>query len=158
MQLLSEDSAFVCADTLQVTGTANFLHVSPSAIGLLPEGPLLAQIRRSPKITRRSGARKYEVDLRRLPGQLARAPLGLAATVFLSRRSAAPRNALEPIRHRALLTRLRREQPYAAGLAQWQTFEQRIATVPAYELRRTPHPDDGVAELRAMLAAVRGPA
>lgn len=155
MQLLSEDSAFVCVDTLRVTGTPNFLHVHPSATGLLAEGPLPAKIRRSPTISRRSGARKLEVDLRQLPGRRAATPLELAAIVFLSRRPATPRNTLEAVGRKALLTRLRREQPYAARLPEWREFERRVATVPAYELRRTTHPDQAVDELRALLASVR---
>jgi hypothetical protein len=154
MQLLSDDSCFVALDGLQATGTPNYLHVSPSATRLLSKGPLFDEIRRSPVISRRSGARKYEVDLRRLPGKLAPVPLRVAATVFLSRRTAASRQALEPVGRASLLARLFREQPYAAGLAGWREFEQRIATVPAYELRRTVHPDAAVAELRALLAVV----
>jgi len=155
MDLLSEDSAFVCLDTLRVTGTPNFLHLSPDATGFLQESPLLARIRCSPTITRRSGARKYEVDLRGLPGTLAPAPLRLAATVFLSRRAASPKKTLEPLGRRALLTRLRREQPYAAGLEGWRKFEQCIARLPAYELLRTSHPDGAVDNLRRLLLGKR---
>ena len=151
MQFLSEDSAFVSVDTLRVAGTPNYLHVTPDATRFLPEGALLRKIRGSPQIRRRSGARKYEVDVRRLPARLASAPLELAAIVFLSRRTAAPGNPLEAIGRRALLARLRREQPYAANLPEWREFERRIARVPAYELRRLPHPDDSVAELRTLL-------
>ena len=151
MQLLSEDSAFVALDTLQVTGTPSYVHVTPDATRFLAEDALLQSIRRSPQISRRSGTRKYEVDVRRLPGKLAAAPLELAAVVFLSRRGAPPGNALAAIGRKALLMRLNREQPYAANLPEWREFERRITHVPAYELRRPPHPDDAVAELRAML-------
>jgi hypothetical protein len=157
MQLLSEDSAFVSMETLRVTGTPNYVHVTPSSTGFLTKGPLLARIRRSPQINRRSGTLKYEVNLRRLPGTLAPAPLRLAAIVFLSRRVAA-RKALFGLGPKTAAARLRREQPYAAGLAEWREFEQRIVRVPAYELRRLPHPDESVDELRAMLAASRRPA
>jgi hypothetical protein len=151
MQLLSEDSAFVAVDTLQVTGTPSYLHVTPDATRFLADGALLTSIRRSPQISRRSGARKYEVDLRRLPAKLAAAPLELAGVVFLSRRVAAPENALTTIRRKALLVRLRREQPYAANLPEWREFERSMARVPAYDLRRLPHPDDAIAALRALL-------
>jgi hypothetical protein len=138
-----------------VTGTPNYLHVSPSALGFLAPGPLLAQVRRSPMIRRRSGAQKYEVDVRKLPGTIAAAPLRLAATVFLSRRTTVRQNALERLGRRALLSRLRSEQRYAAGLPNWRDFERRIAGLPAYELRRTEHPDIAVGQLRALLAATR---
>jgi len=153
MQLLSEDSAFVAVDGLLVTGVPNYVHVQSSALEFLAPGPLLRQIRQSPVIRRRSGARKYEVDLRAIRGgQIASAPLPLAATVFLtrgkSRRPTDPR-LLEP---KALLARLRREQPYAAGLLNWPEFERRIVAVPAYELCRTEHPDIAVRQLQALLA------
>ena len=48
MQLLSEDSAFVAADSLLVTGTPNYLHVRTSGLRALPDGPLRRQVRRSP--------------------------------------------------------------------------------------------------------------
>jgi hypothetical protein len=155
MQLLSEDSAFVTVEGLRVTGVPNYLHVRPDALGALADGTLRARIRRSPMIRRRSGARKYEVDLRRLPGKLAASPLRLAATVFLSSRAAEADDALARLGRDALLARLRREQPYAAGLSGWDRFERRIATLPAYELRRTEHPNIAVRRLRALLAAAR---
>jgi hypothetical protein len=155
MQLLSEDSAFVAVDGLRVTGVPNYLHVRPNALGFLRDGTLRARIRRSPMIRRRSGAKKYEVDLRRLPGKLAASPLRLAATVFLSSRAAGAEDALARLGRDALLARLRREQPYAAGLSNWPEFERRIATLPAYELHRTEHPDIAVRRLRSLLAAGR---
>ena len=151
LRLLAEDSAFVDLDDLRVTGSPNFLHVRPSALALLSSGPVLAEIRRSPIIERRSGARKYEVDVRKLPGKIATAPLRLAATVFLSRRQAAPQNALTTIGSAELLSRLRREQPYAAALPNWPTFERRIRALPAYELRRTARPDAPIALLHMLL-------
>jgi hypothetical protein len=152
MQLLSEDSAFVALDGLRVTGVPSYLHVRPNALGHLADGTLRARIRRSPMIRRRSGARKYEVDLRRLPGKLAASPLRLAATVFLSTRPAGARDPLAPLRPDALLARLRREQRYAAALPNWREFERRIVTLPGYELRRTEHPDVAVRRLRSLLA------
>lgn len=153
MQLLAEDSAFVIANGLRVTGVPNYLHLQPSATAFLAAGPLLRRIRHSPMIRRRSGVRKYEVDLRGLPARIARAPLRLAASVFLSQRAAGP--PLEPVGGNALRSRLRREQPYASGLPGWEDFERQIVALPAYELRREPHPDLAVRHLHALLAAAR---
>jgi hypothetical protein len=157
MQVLSDDSAFVAVDSLLVTGVPNFLHVQSGALRFLPEGPLLRQVRLSPTIRRRSGAHKHEVDLRAMSGQIAARPLDLAATVFLSPHPAGHRPPLRRLGAKALLSRLRREQPYAAGLPNWRAFERRIVAVPAYELRRAGHPDRAVEELRALLAAARIP-
>ncbi len=46
-------------------------------------------IRESPVISRRSGVRKFEVDLRQGRYRLAPAPVQLAAVIFLSTASAA---------------------------------------------------------------------
>jgi hypothetical protein len=158
LQVVSEDSAFVAVEDLRVTGVPNYLHVLPSSLGFLDDGPLLAQVRRAPTIRRRSGARKHEVDLRKLPGELAAAPLRLAATVFLTPRPAAGADALAPLRREDFLARLREEQPYAAALRDWPRFERRVAKLPAYELRRMPHPDLAVQRLRSLLGAARSAA
>jgi hypothetical protein len=155
MQLLSEDSAFVAVNSLKVTGVPNYLHVQPTALGFLTDAPLLQRIRRSPVIRRRSGARKYEFDLRKMRDGIAPVPLRLAATVFLSRRLAGKQPALEALGRKALLSRLRREQPYAAGLSNWRSFKRCIVGIPAYELRRTEHPDIAVRQLQALLAAAQ---
>jgi hypothetical protein len=152
MQLLSEDSAFIVADTLLATGAPNYLHVRTNGLRSLPDGPLRRQIRRSPTIRRRSGVRKYEVDLRAVTGRIATRPLRIAATVFLSPEPAGRRPPLRRLGRNAFLARLRREQPYAAGLDTWRRFERRIVAVPAFELRRLQDPDAAVAQLKAMLA------
>jgi hypothetical protein len=152
MQFLSEDSAFVTADCLRLTGVPSYLNVQPSALEMLPPGSLAQQIRRSRVIQRRSGARKFELDLRNWTACIAPAPLRLAATVFLSRQSAGRKPALRSLGRRAFLSRLRHEQPYAAGLANWSRFVRRVTGIPAYELRRTAHPDVAVGHLQELLA------
>jgi len=157
LQLLAEDSAFVELDGLRVTGVPNYLHLGRSALRFLQAGELRSAIERSPIIQRRSGARKHEVDLRGLPGSVSPAPLRVVAAVFLSRRTAGARPALRPLEHRARLARLRREQPYASGLANWRAFERRMAEVPCYELRRAEHPDLAVRQLRRLLDCNKRP-
>ena len=149
MQLLSEDSAFVALDGRRVTGVSNYLHLGRQALRLLPSQALRRAVERSPLIERRSGARKFEVDLRQLDGKLARTPLRLAATVFLSRKPAR-REPLRALGRDALLARLRREQPYASARPNWAAFEKLIANVRAYELRRT-DPEAAVRQLRLLL-------
>jgi hypothetical protein len=151
MQLLSEDSAFVALESLRVTGVPNYLHLQPRALSFLEAGAMRQQVRRSPMIRRRSGVRKYEVDLRQIGKRIARVPLRLVATVFLSRRAAGRQPALKPLGRKVLLARLRREQPYASGMSNWRDFERRVVGIPSYELRRTEHPDIAVRALRALL-------
>ena len=152
MQLLSEDSAFVAAERLRVTGVPNYLHLAPNALGFLQPGALRRAIERSPVIERRSGVRKLEVDLRKLGAELPRKPLRLVATVFLSRRPAGRTPPLEALAREAFLSQLRREQPYALRRSSvWGAFERRVAALPAYQLRRTEHPGIAVQQLHALL-------
>jgi hypothetical protein len=151
MHFLSEDSAFVALESLRVTGVPSYLHVSRQALSFLPVNGLRRAIERSPTIERRSGTRKIQIDLRRLDGKVARAPLRLAATVFLTPRPAKGRSALRRLERKTLLERLRREQPYASAQPSWSGFERRIVEVPAYEMRRPWHPDLAVELLRSLL-------
>lgn len=152
MQLLSEDSAFVSPTRLLVTGVPSYLHLARDALGFLPPGALRRAIERSPVIERRSGARKLEVDVRKLHVKLPRKSLRLVATVFLSRRAAGHAQALRTIDRDACISRLRREQPYAVHtFPGWTSFERRVAALPSYELRRTEHPNVAVRLLRELL-------
>jgi hypothetical protein len=152
MQLLSEDSAFVAPESLRVTGVPNYLHLVPDALGFLQAGILRRAIERSPVIQRRSGSRKYEVDVRKLGAEPARKPLRLAATVLLSRETTGRAQACYPLERDSFVSRLRREQPYAVErCSDWAGFERRVARVPSYELRRTAHPDIAVRQLRSLL-------
>ena len=151
MQFLSEDSAFVAPTSLRIAGVPNYLYVQRDSLDFLKSGALRQQIQRSPQIRRRSGVQKYQTNLREVPGEIARVPLQLAAIVMLSRRTVKRQPALKLLPPKTFLTRLRREQPYAAGMANWQEFEARIANRPVYELRRPQHPDIAVRALQALL-------
>lgn len=153
MDLLSEDHAFIAIRGMLVTGVPNFLHVRPDSLDFLAPGRLRAKIERSPTIERRGGSRKLEVNLRGLHRGIARAPMRLAGSVILSRRPAGKNSALQRLDRESFIARLRREQPYAASRANWSTFESRIASLPAYELRRTTHPRIAVRLLRGLLDA-----
>ena len=153
MQMLSEDSAFVAPTSLRVTGVPNYLHLARDALAFLPPSALRRAIERSPVIERRSGARKLEVDARKLHVKIPRKPLRLVATVFLSRRAAGRAGVLHAIDRGACIARLRREQPYAVHRhAGWAAFERRVAELPSYELRRSEHPDIAVRQLRELLS------
>src|SRR6185312_14122210 len=52
-ELVSEDSAFVARQSMLATGVANFLHVRPESLRLLPRS-VAAMLRGSPEIRRRS--------------------------------------------------------------------------------------------------------
>ena len=64
LEFLAEDSVLVEPRTLRATGVANFLHLRSDSLRWLTRKSDLARVRRSPLIRRRSGARKFELDLR----------------------------------------------------------------------------------------------
>jgi len=151
-QFLAEDSVFVSPRDLLATGTANFLHVRTDSVGWLGASRYAGIIRRSPVIQRRSGVRKFEVDLRHAEFRLAPRPLELRAVVFLSEQSASGAPLLRKLPKLETLARLRAEQAYGTSLPQWAPFQKRLVSRGGYELRRGAHPADGVAALRRLLS------
>lgn len=150
-EFLSEDSVFVSPRSMQATGIASFLHTRADSLRWLGRSAESAAIRRSPIIRRRSGERKYELDLRRPPFLLAKRPLKISCIVFLSSRSARSKELLMPISRAALQLKLDGMQAYGASQPHWRTFSRSISSVRAFELRRGTHPRDAVGALRALL-------
>jgi len=149
---VSEDSAFVTPDTLTATGVANFIHVRSDSLRWVASAKDSRAIRSSPVIRRRSGVRKFEVDLRRGGYHLAAAPLKIVAVVFLSARPAGDQPLLVPLRKSSLMEMLVEAQAYAAGRPEWSTFRRSVAQIQALELRRGRHPQEAVEALRGLLA------
>jgi hypothetical protein len=152
LEFVSEDSVFVTPDTLLATGIANFLHVRTDSLASIPR-TIAATLRRSPVIRRRSGVRKFEIDLRGGGFRLATTPLRIVAIVFISARTARTARLLTPLRHGAALRRLAAAQGYAANQPLWGRFKRSVGRIPAVELRRGRQPADAVAALRSLLAA-----
>ncbi len=160
LEFLSEDSVFVEPSTMRATGVPNYAHLRPDALPWLP-GDLKRALRRSPLIRRRSGVRKYELDLRGKRYRLAARPLKLVATIVLSARRApaaqVARGALlRSLPRREMLERLVQTQAYAAGQPGWGAFRRNLAALPAYELRRGTHPMQAVDALEALLGSGAG--
>jgi hypothetical protein len=151
LDFVSEDSTLVAPGSMRATGLANYLHVRSDSVSWLDRPREVNRIRRSPVIRRRSGARKFEVDLRARPFRLAAEPPRVRAVVFLSSASAAGGPMLTRVPKTGLSGRLGRLQPYAAGLALWDPFCRGVARAGAFELRRGRHPRDSVVALRDLL-------
>ncbi|HEV2703676.1 MAG TPA: hypothetical protein VGV09_18770 [Steroidobacteraceae bacterium] len=149
LEFVSEDAVFVSAQDLKATGVANFLHVCPDTLHWLPKETAL-RLRASPRIQRRSGVRKLEIDLRSGEYRLAARPPQLAAAVFLSPR-AGGRTLLRRLSGKELSARLLAAQPYAASQPQWRQFAANLGAVGGYELRRGRHPQEGAERLRELL-------
>jgi hypothetical protein len=150
---VSEDSTFVMPGSMRCTGVANFVHVRSDSLRWIDSAAHAAAIRHSPVISRRSGVRKFEVDLRGGRFRLAPAPVQLAAAVFLSTKSAAGRPLLQPLSKAQTLRRLAVDQPYAASQPGWSGFCRKVTRLGAFELRRGRHPLEAVAALGHFLEA-----
>jgi hypothetical protein len=150
--MVSEDSVFVHPGTLRATGLANFLHVTADSLHWVARAEDAAAIRASPVIRRRSGVRKYEVNLRRGRFGLAASPPTLAAVVFLSPETAGRRPLLTPMSRSDRRTELALAQSYAANQPTWPGFERALGRIDAFLLRRGAHPRDSVEALAALLA------
>lgn len=150
LDFLSEDAVFVAPDSLRATGVANFLHVPASSLAWV-ERETAAAIRRSPTIRRRSGVKKFELDLRRGSYRLAEQPLTIGAVVFLSAKSAGTGPLFKPLSKAKLLTNLAKAQAYAVNQPEWPLFKKRVGSLAAFELRRGSHPLEAVETLRALL-------
>jgi len=150
LDFLSEDAVFVAPDSLLATGVANFLHVPPNTLRWI-DRKNAAAIRRSPTIRRRSGVKKFELDLRNGGYRLAASPLRIGAVVFLSPKSAGAGPLLRPLSKPILLQELVKAQAYAANQPEWPIFKKRIGRLEGFELRRGSHPIEAVEALRRLL-------
>jgi hypothetical protein len=151
LDFLSEDSVFVAPDTMLATGVANFLHVRADSLRWVERARDAAAIRSSPVIRRRSGVKKYELDLRRRDYRLAGSPLKIAGVVFLSPKQTDGGPLLRPLPKSVLPGKLAAAQAYAANQPEWPVFSKRMCGLDAFELRRGRHPLEAVQVLRQLL-------
>ncbi len=149
LDFVSEDAVFVNAKSLLATGVANFIHICPDTLRWLPKRAA-GRVRASPRIQRRSGVRKLEVDLRHGEYRLAARPPRLAGAVFLSPR-AGGRTLLTRLSGKEVDARLAAAQPYATSQPHWREFAANMRAVGGYELRRGRHPLEGVEQLQELL-------
>lgn len=150
LDFLSEDAVFVAPDSLLATGVANFLHVPANSLRWVGRDSA-AVIRHSPVIRRRSGVKKFELDLRSHGYRLAASPPRIGAVVFLSSKAAGTGPLLRPLLKSRLLANLSQTQAYAVNRPEWTRFERQIGRLDAFELRRGRHPLEAVEVLRGLL-------
>jgi hypothetical protein len=151
LDFLAEDSVLVRPEGLMATGVANFLHIRPDSLRFVDDTHSLSAIRKSRVIQRRSGIKKFEIDLRHQRFRLARDPLRISAVVFVSPRHGSPGSLLRPIAKARLLAQLGSSQRYAASQPGWSTFCREVSRLPAFELRRGSHPLRAVEALEQLL-------
>ena len=152
LEFLSEDSVFVQPATLEACGLSAFTHAREDSLPLITDRRVRQAAHRAPRIQRRSGVHKREIDLRSSGARLAPEPLRIVSTVVLSSRPARGRHALVPMTRAELKRVLRAEQPFAAARPGWKEFERHVLRIGGFRLHRVP-PADGVASLRELLTA-----
>ncbi len=144
IEFLAEDSVFIEPQTLRATGIANFLHVRAESLRWLTPQQR-AWVQKSPVITRRSGVKKFEVNLRRR-FSLAPRPLAIEAVVFLSPQSAQG-PLLAPLSRREVRARLAGTQAYGSTQPGWAALCRGVDAVGGFELKRGEHPHAGLEAL-----------
>ncbi|MDM4765399.1 hypothetical protein [Pelomonas sp. SE-A7] len=152
LDFLTEDASFITPGDLRLVGIPNFLHLRDDALALIDDAELLAQVRAAPRISRRSGVEKQELDLRRTSGPLATKPLRLCGLVFVDGSPCDEGPALRPLAAGSWSEALAQSQPYARGQAGWSEFLQQLSHVPAYALKRRGPPRESAKRLRELLA------
>lgn len=153
LDLLAEDSVFI-DERMQALGVPAFLHVRCDSLSRLD--PAFARVaRRAPVIRRRSGVRKYEIDLRRFRRRVDARPHRLAAVVVLTKKTAVGGRLVWPLSRARLYLQLRIDQPYASRQPGWQEFRRRVGRLPAYEIRRGAKPGESARALEELLARAR---
>lgn len=150
-EVLSEDSVFIRAESLLATGVPNFVHLRAESLRLIDSSEVRALVRESPTIRRRSGVKKYELDLRQAPFNLAKKPLVLTGIVFLSARRAAGKALVRALSTAVATKRLAKAQPYASRHPEWRELRRQFARLDCVELRRGDHPRESVAALSSLL-------
>jgi hypothetical protein len=152
LDFVAEDAVLVQPESMLATGVANYLHVKADALSFISDAEAQRWIRESPVIRRRSGAEKFEADLRHGPARLAPAPLKLVSAVFVSNRIAEdPSVLLHPVPRHDVAARLCADQPYAAGQPGWLAFQSQVVAMGMHELHRGDHPQASVDALRTLL-------
>jgi hypothetical protein len=149
LEFLSEDSVLMAPETGLAMGVANFLHVGTDSLRWVPRR-IADRIRKSPIIQRRSGVRKFEIDLRRGGHRLAASPLKIGAVVFLSKQAAAGGALLTSLPARKVRAELKESQAYAVNQPGWSAFARGMSSLEAFELRRGGHPLESVEALREL--------
>ncbi|RDS81931.1 serine kinase [Dyella psychrodurans] len=152
LDFLAEDAVFVQPENMLATGVANYLHMQADALRFVEDESARRWISESPVIRRRSGAAKFEADLRLGYGRPATAPLKLVGAVFVSSQAADDASELlHPLPEHDIAGRLVADQPYAAGQPGWSRFEEQLRHAGVYRLRRGSHPRASVDALLQLL-------
>lgn len=152
LDFLAEDAVLVQPESLLATGVANYLHVKADGLRFIHDARMQNWIHQAPIIRRRSGAEKFEADLRLGHARLAASPLQLVGAIFVSSEPADdPDSLLHPLPKAGLAARLDADQPYAVGQPHWLAFRQKLEDLGVHELRRGRHPRASVTALLSLL-------
>ena len=147
-QFLGEDGVFMLNDT--VHGTPNFIHLMEDAPVFFPTVNSMPGVG---WITRRSGRRKLEIDVRRI---FPSAPLDVAALghlIFLvrQRHPRRQRPSIHPLTSADVRKQLFAQQPFASMQPQWPELLARLLARPAFLLNTGSDPHAAAALLESVI-------
>ena len=152
LDLLAEDAVFVRPSDLLATGVPNYLHLRSDALDPVEDRAIRGWVAHAPVIRRRSGIRKFEVDLRQGCGRPATRPLALVGAVFVSAQAADHSEVLLTRVGAHVASRLlEADQPHAPSQPGWRRFKREIMGRGIHQLRRGRHPRDSVDALCQLL-------
>jgi len=152
LDLLAEDAVFVQPSDLLATGVPNYLHLRSDALDSVDDHAIRGWVAHAPVIRRRSGIRKFEVDLRQGYGRPATRPLALVGAVFVSAQAAEHSDALLiKLGTQEGSRLLEADQPHAPTQPGWRRFKREIMDRGIHQLRRGRHPRDSVDALCRLL-------
>lgn len=151
MQLVCEDAVFVAPRTLLAAGVPNYLHLRRDSLRFIDDARIVEHVRASPIIRRRSGVRKFEVNVRNRLYRTAREPTQLVGVIFVSPARARRHELLRPLDVYEARKRLVASQPYPASLRSWKSFSASLSRLATFELTRGAHPAETASALRTLL-------
>jgi len=153
LELVAEDGVYISPDQMLAIGCPNFIHLRKDSVRYLDDPRFVQAIQAAPVIRRRSGAYKFELDVRSGPYALASEPVRITSIVQLSSQHAKAGKLLTPCSSQDAVAALEDDRQYAMVLPQWPRLRERLLSVPAYRLDRPAHPEQAADALAELLAA-----
>jgi hypothetical protein len=152
LEFLAEDGVFIDSRSLLAVGCPQFVHLREDALTWVADERTRNVIAESPTVLRRDNERKFEVNARKLTGNIAEQALAIRAIVILSGEISDEEAQPERISNAEAIRLLTAQQPYASGREQWQDFLSSLQSITAYRLRKTSDPLRRAEALRNLLS------
>lgn len=132
--VIAEDSTFLLPGHIRARGVPAFIHLMQESMDMFAGAGFDRCVH--DVVVRRSGRKKYEIDVRRFRGRPLPVETRVCGIVFLQasagERAASPKRRALPAR--SVPAQLRQYQPFAAEYSAWPAATQTLAGLPAIML------------------------